>query len=65
MSNFIFRGPIVDMKPHYLDDDTWQLVWHETNNIIFVGTKFNILKKYDEMNEMGVEKNESSSFVKK
>lgn len=50
MDNYTFKGKKVDMRPHYLDDDTWELVKHGTRDILFIGTKQQIMEKYDEIN---------------
>lgn len=49
-SNHTFRGSVVDMRPHDLEDNTWSLLHHGTRDIILVGTLEQIQQKYDELN---------------
>lgn len=47
----VFKGRKVDMRPHYLDEDSWELVKHGTREILMVGTREQIMGEYDRINE--------------
>lgn len=50
----IFKGRIVDMRLHDLEDDTWMLCEHDTTVPIVIGSRESILEEYDKINESGV-----------
>lgn len=48
-SNRIFKGAVVSIREHDIENDTFMLIENDTKKAICIGTREQILKKYDEM----------------
>ncbi|MGJ0845024.1 hypothetical protein [Clostridium tertium] len=47
----VFRGKNVDIRPHYIDEGTYQLCKAGTRNVLCIGTLEQVLQEYDKMNK--------------
>ena len=54
MSNNVFRGQYVDMRPHDLLDDTWMICLAGSRQPLVIGTRNQILDEYDKINTSGI-----------
>ena len=45
------RGKNVDIRPHYIDEGTYQLCKAGTRNVLCIGTLEQVLREYDKMNK--------------
>lgn len=54
MNLYVFHGPYVDMRPHYLLDKTWMLTLAGSRKPLVIGSYQQIINEYDRINTTGI-----------